>query len=167
MFKPSLLYGLSTTDTIELTFISKIIVGVIDKGKVIALPQKNKVINIDTPGINLGVVNMWCSDFPAEVVNGVITSGGSDVWHRVSMTDCCCKVTGEVSAEFPSLTGCLVIEGIITAELELKTGEVECLKVSSPSSCIMIEGMLTAEFESKAGTVNDCEILSFSGWVMS
>ena len=79
------------------------------------------------------------------------------------MTDCCCKTAGKVSAEFPSLTDCLVIEETIIVEFESKAGEMKCLKVLSPDSCIITEGMLTAELELRADAVNGCEIPSFSG----
>ena len=79
MFKSSSLYKLLITDTIELTFISKIIINVINKGKVITLSQKDKVININTFSIDLKMINAWCSNFFIEVVNSVITSDNSDV----------------------------------------------------------------------------------------
>ena len=195
MFEFLLLYELLTTDTTELTFTSKIIVNVIDKGKVVALLQKNKIIDIDTLSINLKMVNVWCSDFSAEVISNVITPNGFGVWCRVSKTDCYCETAKKVSAEFPPLASCLVIEGTVTAEfrlkademkcmkvlslsncivieemfaaeLELRADEMKCMKVLSLSSCIVIEGMLTAGFESRAGAEDGCEIPSFGGWVM-
>ena len=111
-------------------------------------------------------MNIWCSDFPTEIIGNVITPNGSDVWYRVSMTDYCCETAEKVSAEFPPLASCLMIEETITAELRLKAGRVKCLKISSSDSCVMTEEMLIAGFELRTGTVNGCEIPSFSDWIM-
>lgn len=57
IFKSSSLYELSAMNTIRPTLVSKIIIDVIDKDKVIALSQKDRVIDIDTFNINLNVMN--------------------------------------------------------------------------------------------------------------
>ena len=167
IFKPSSLYALLTISTTEPIFVNKIIVSVINKGKIVAFSQKNEVIDVDTSDINLEMINVWCSDFSVRVIDGVITSDDFNVWCRISMTDCCYKAVKKVSTEFSSLADCLVIGETVITELELKAGRIKCLKVSSLSSCIMIKGMLVAELESRTGAVNNCEIPLFNGWIMS
>ena len=166
MFKLLLLYELLTMNTIELTFVSKTIVDVINESKVVTLSWKNEVIDVDTFNVDLRMMNVWCSDFPTEVIDDVITSGSSDVWCRVSMINCCCETAEKVPAEFSPLASCLMIEGTVMAEFGLRADEVEYLKVLSPGSCVMTEGMLMAEFELRAGAVNSCEISLFNDWVM-
>ena len=58
MFKSLLLYELSTINTIESTLVSKIIINIINKDKVIALFKKNEVINVNIFDINLKVMNV-------------------------------------------------------------------------------------------------------------
>lgn len=56
-FEPSSLYRLSTTGAARPTLAGKTIVDVIGEGKVVALPREDEVIDVDTPGVDLGVVN--------------------------------------------------------------------------------------------------------------